>query len=186
VVVGSTEALLTVPHAAEGQLGEAHPDCATLLAVEAPAHLAPLHGACILRPLPSPVSYYEVPSSSPCPLCPIALLTPTTQPIPQFQVETILYQQSLSTLQERGALAGEALDTAYVYTGVVVLGSSLAEEILRYHSPCPPSPASLFPHAKESNVLLARLLDVNQAQRRAALRQLHLPGGRQWCDSGRI
>jgi len=46
-------------------------------------------------------------------------------------VETILYQQSLTTLHERGALVGDALATAYVYTGVVVLGSSLAEEILR-------------------------------------------------------
>lgn len=47
------------------------------------------------------------------------------------QVETILYQQSLTTLHERGALVGDAQTTAYVYTGVVVLGSSLAEEILR-------------------------------------------------------
>ncbi len=50
--------------------------------------------------------------------------------LPQ-QVETILYQQSLTTLHERGALVGDAQTTAYVYTGVVVLGSSLAEEILR-------------------------------------------------------
>lgn len=109
VVVGSTEALLVVPDEGEGQLGGVSPDCATLLAVEAPAHLAPQHGVCLLRPLPAASARYH-------------------------EVETILYQQSLTTLRERGALVGDALATAYVYTGVVVLGSSLAGEILRLNA----------------------------------------------------
>jgi len=85
VVVGSTEALLVVPDEAEGQLGGASPDCATLLAVEAPAHLAPQHGVCLLRPLPAASARYHevlcpVPSLPPpaCPPIPIAFIVPLT------------------------------------------------------------------------------------------------------------
>lgn len=78
-----------------GQLAMVSSDCATLLAVELPAHLASHHGVCILH-------------------------QDALDPNPRYyEVEDILYQEPLSVLHEKGALIEkEETSCCFVYTGM--------------------------------------------------------------------
>lgn len=118
VVIASTEAVLVIPPGMDGQLATVDPNCATLLAVEAPAAVAPLHGVCTFqREASVPAShslYHEVHPKSPK----LSLQLFVTPILIVTQVSSILYQETVQNLRRKGALVGQGDDArAYIYTG---------------------------------------------------------------------